>query len=84
MPDLVPTPSFARFLVSVQNIHQLLLHVDVNIAVADKSAGVVGMAGEGGDQVLVLDFLVDIPDKCAAGHVAAGDLIDWTLYLLSG
>ena len=68
----------------IQNIHQFLLHVDVNIAVADKGAGVVGMAGEGGDEVLVLDFLVDIPDKCAAGHVAAGDLIDWTLYLLSG
>ena len=45
--DLVPVlaSSFARILTSVQNIHQLLLHVDVDIAVADKGAGVVGMTG---------------------------------------
>ena len=68
----------------LQIIHQFLLHVDVDIAVADKGAGVVGMAGEGGDQMLVLDFLVDVSDKCAAGHVAAGDLIDRALHFFSG
>ncbi len=60
----------------LQIIHQFLLHVDVDIAVADKGAGVVGVAGEGGNQVLVLDLFVDVADKSAAGHVAAGDFIE--------
>jgi len=68
----------------IQNIHQLLLHVDVDITVTDKGAGVVGMAGEGRNQVLVLALVVDVADKSAAGHVAAGDFIDRTLYFLSG
>ena len=34
------------------------------------------MASEGGNQALVLDLLVDIADESAAGHVAAGDLLD--------
>ena len=34
------------------------------------------MAGECGDEVRVLDQLVDVADEGAAGHVAAGDLVD--------
>ena len=42
------------------------------------------MAGEGGNQVLVLDLFVDVADKSTAGHVAAGDFIDRALHFLSG
>ena len=42
------------------------------------------MAGEGGDDVRVLDFLIEIADEGAAGHVAGGNLADRSLVLLSG
>ena len=35
-----------NFLGSVQNIHQVLLHFAVDIAIAGERAGTVGMAGE--------------------------------------
>jgi len=39
------------------------------------------VAGEGRDKVRVLDQLVDVTDEGAAGHVAAGDFVDWDLNL---
>ena len=61
-----------------------MLHVDVDITVTDKGAGVIRMTGKRRDKVLVFDLLVNVADKSAAGHVAAGDFIDRTLYFLSG
>ena len=34
------------------------------------------MTGKGGDEVRILDQFVDVADEGAAGHVAAGDLVD--------
>ena len=42
------------------------------------------MAGEGGDEVRILDQLVDVAYDGTTGHVAAGDLIDRNLHLRSG
>ena len=42
------------------------------------------MAGEGGDDVRVLDFLIEIADEGAAGHVAGGYFADRLLVLLPG
>ena len=42
------------------------------------------MAGDLGDQVGVLDFLIQVTDEDAAGHVGGGDFPDGMLLFLAG
>lgn len=57
----------------LQNLHQILLHPEVDFAVAVEGAGTIGVAGEGRDKVGVFDLPIDIPREGAAGKVAAGN-----------
>ena len=66
---------------SFQNLHKILLHIDVDRAVTGKCAAAFDVAGEGRDKVRIFDQLVDVADEGAAGHVVAGDFVDWDLNL---
>ena len=68
---------------SFQNLHKILLHVDVDRAIAIEGAAAFCVAGEGGDKVRILDQFVDVAYESAAGHVAAGDLVDRNFNLCS-
>ena len=68
----------------LQNLHQILLHPEVDFAVAVEGAGTFGVAGEGRDKVGVFDLPIDIPREGAAGKVAAGDFVQRMLYLFLG
>lgn len=59
-------------------------HFLVDVAVAAEGAGVFDVAGDLGDEVGVLDFLVKIADQDAAGHVGGGDFPDGMLLFLAG
>ena len=72
MKDLITN----QLLLSLQNLHKILLHVDVDCAVAGECTASFDVAGEGGDKVRILDQSVDVADEGAAGHVAAGNLVD--------
>ncbi len=62
----------------------LLGHLLVDVAVAAEGAGVLDVAGDLGDQVGVLDFLIQVIDEDAAGHVGGGDFPDGVLLFLTG
>ena len=51
-----------------QNLHKILLHVDVDVTVAGEGAATLDVAGKGCDEVRGLDQLVDVADECTAGH----------------
>ena len=40
----------------LQNLHQILLHPEVDFSVAVEGAGTFGVAGEGGNKVRILDL----------------------------
>ena len=61
---------------SFQNLHKILLHVDIDRAVAGEGTAAFDVTGEGGDEVRVLDQLVDVADEGTAGHVATSDFVD--------
>ncbi len=42
------------------------------------------MAGEGGDEVRILDKLVDVADEGASGHMTAGHFVDRHFGFCSG
>lgn len=52
----------------LQNPHQILLHPEVNFAVAVEGAGTFGVAGEGRDKVGVFDLPIDIPREGAGAR----------------
>ena len=60
----------------LQNLHKILLHINVDRAVADESPATLDVTGEGRDEVRVPDQLVDVADEGTAGHMAAGDFVD--------
>ena len=59
-------------------------HLFVDVAVAAEGAGVLDVAGDLGDQVGILDFLIQITDQDTAGHVGGGDFPDGMLFLFAG
>lgn len=67
----------------LQNLHQILLHTQVDFAVAVEGAGALGMAGERCDQVGVFDLPIDVADEGSAGKVAAGYFVQRVLDLLA-
>lgn len=62
----------------------LLGHLLVNVAVAAEGAGVLDVAGDLSDKVGILDFLIQVTDENATGHVGGGDFPDGMLFLLAG
>lgn len=56
---------------TLQDLHQVAFHIDVDIAVTVEGSAAFSMTGEGGDEVRILDQLVDVADEGTAGHVAA-------------
>ena len=47
-----------------------------------ESAAVVGMAGQGGDEIGVGHLLIEEADEGASGEVRAGDFVDGVLLFL--
>ena len=72
---------FGTSLFSLQNLHEVLLHVDINCTVAGKRTATFDVAGESWYKVRILDQLVDVADEGTTGHVAAGNLVDWDFNL---
>ena len=70
-------------LLSFQNPHKFLLHVDVDRAIACERTAAFDVAGKSWDEVRVLYQLVDVADEGATGHVAAGNLVDRDLLFCS-
>ena len=68
----------------LQNLHQILLHTQVDFTVAIEGAGPFGVAGEGGNKVRILDLPIDVADEGSAGKVAAGDFVQRMIYLFLG
>ncbi len=68
----------------LQNLHQILLHTQVDFTVAIEGTGAFGVAGEGGDQVGIFDLPVYVACKGATSKVAAGDFVQRMLYLFPG
>lgn len=68
----------------LQNLHQILLHTQVDFTVAVEGAGAFGVAGEGGDKIGVFDLPVYVACKGATSKVAAGDFVQRMLYLFPG
>ena len=50
-----------------QNLHKILLHVDVDCAVTCERAAAFDVAGEGGDKVRILNQLVNVADEGYGG-----------------
>ena len=67
----------------LQNLHQILLHTQVDFTVAIEGTGTFGVAGEGGDQVGVFDLPIDVAGEGSAGKVAAGYFVQLVLDLLA-
>ena len=63
-------------LLTFQNLHKILFHVDVDCTISAEGTAAFDVAGKGWDEVRVLYQLVDVADEGAAGNVAAGDLVD--------
>ena len=55
--------NFGTSLFSLQNLHKILLHVDVDRAVAGEGAAAFDMAGEGRDEVRGLIRSAPVPTK---------------------
>ena len=68
----------------LQNLHQILLHTQVDFTVAIEGTGTFGMAGERCDQVGIFDLPVYVACKVATSKVAAGDFVQRMLYLFPG
>ena len=68
----------------LQNLHQILLHTQVDFTVAIEGSGALGMAGERCDQVGIFDLPVYVACKGATSKVAAGDFVQRMLYLFPG
>lgn len=68
----------------LQNLHQILLHTQVDFTVAIEGTGTFGMAGEQCDQVGIFDLPVYVACKGSASKVAAGDFVQRMLYLFPG
>ena len=69
---------------AIQQLYHIGFNLLVDLAVAGEGAGSLDVAGEGGDDVRILDFLVEIADEGTAGHMAGGNFADWLLVLLPG
>ena len=67
----------------VEEVDKFLLHVLVNVTVAGECLASFLVATERTYKVWILDFLVEIADESAPGEVAAGNFIDWPLFLLA-
>ena len=72
---LLPFEVFS-LLCTFQNLHKVHLHVHIDCTITAEVTVAFDVAGESGDEVRVLYQLVDVADEGAAGHVAAGDLVD--------
>ena len=68
----------------LQNLHQILLHTQVDFTVAIEGTGTFGMAGERCDQVGIFDLPVYVACKGATSKGAAGDFVQRMLYLFPG
>ena len=68
----------------LQNLHQILLHTQVDFTVAIEGTGAFGVAGEGCDQVGIFDLPIYVACKGATSKVAAGDFVQRMLYLFPG
>ena len=53
---------------SLQNLDKITFHIDVDVTIAIEGAASFYVAGEGGDEVRVLDQLVDVADEGTAEH----------------
>ena len=56
----------------LQDLHKILLHINVDRAVTGKCTASFDVAGECGDEVRILDQFVDVDDEGTAGHMASG------------
>ena len=62
-------PKFTLLCISLQNLHKVLFHIDINRTVAGESAAALYVTGEGGYEIGVLDQLIDISDERPAGKM---------------
>ena len=67
----------------LQNLHQILLHPEVNFPVTVEGTGAFGVAGEGSNEVGVFDLPIDISREGTSGKVAAGNFVQRVLDLLA-
>ena len=68
---------------SVDGIDHLLFHLFVDLTVAGKGTAAWGVAAEFAYEGLVFEFLIDVADKSAAGHVAARNFVDGPYFLFA-
>lgn len=66
-----------------EQVNKVLFHFLVNVAVSGESLTALFVAGQYSDKVPVVDFLIDIADECASCKVTAGNLVDWSLFLVA-
>ena len=72
MKDLITN----QLLLSLQNLHKILPHINVDRAVTGKCAASFDVAGEGCNEVRVFDQFVDIADEGTTSHMTAGNFVD--------
>lgn len=59
-----------------QNLHKILLHINVDRAVTGKCTASFDVADECGDEVRILDQFVDVADEGTTSHMTAGNFVD--------
>lgn len=66
---------------SVDHVNEFTLHVIINGALSGESLGAFDMTRHRANKVWILDLLVHVADEGASSHLAACNLIEWSLHL---